>query len=458
MALIPLATEFNYRTGTPRETVTNLYVEATPQGPRPYSHRPRDGIVQQYEVGGGPVYLVVEISATATYVLSGNEVYLNGSLIGTVATGGFKQAARSDDQLVIVSGGTAYLIEYTTAPTVIVPITDPDLPEVGGVAFSNGRFIYPVRDSSQYYYSEINDAANIDGLGFANAEAYPDPIVRVDTLGDQVVFFGTVSLEFHSPTSDPAAPFQRAPGQTQDKGCLAPYSVVKCDNGLFWIGQDQGSGRLVFRTNGGVPQRVSSHSVEAALQEATDISECTAFTYIGDGHTFYTANIPGFGSLALDISTSKWHEWASYELPTFRIRCGGGSLYGGVDGNIYRFSSQARTDGADPIVRVVSTFIPIESRGKCNVIVLEGAMGVSDLVGAGTNAMVEMRFTDEVDGDYSAWDSIWEEVPLGAYGDRSARAAWWQLGLMTAPGRLFEFRYSAPVLSVPYGVMMNVRP
>jgi hypothetical protein len=335
-------------------------------------------------------------------------------------------------------------------------ITDVDLPEISGVAFSNGRFIYPQMNSSTYYYSDINDAGSIDGLSFANAEANPDPIVRTDTLGDQVVFFGSNSLEFHSPTQDPAAPFQRAPGQTQDKGCLAPYSVQKCDNSLFWLGQDQGSGRIIYRTSGGVPIRVSTHSIEAALQEAAvgDISEATAFTYIGDGHTFLVQNIPNVASFALDIATGKWATWASYDQATFKIRSGDGALYGDEDGNVYRFDTERKTDRDEPVVRVCSTFIPIESKGKCSILVLEGATGVSNLVAPGDDAKVEMRFTDDLTGDFSGWDS----VSLGLHGDRNARAAWFQLGQMTSPGRLFEFRYSDPVLSVPYGVMMNVRP
>lgn len=454
MSLIPLAAEFSYRTGTPRESCTNYYAEPTPQGPRPYSLRPRNGIVEQYRVGIGPAWLTIQIGAL-TYVLSGNGVYYNGSLIGTVATGGQKQAAFSDEQLVIVSGGNAYLIEYIATPASITVISDPDLPSVSGVVFAGGRFLYPATDfAGRYYFSEIGDAANIDGLSFENAESNPDPIVRMETIGDQVAIFGTDSLEFQSPTNDPAAPFQRAPGQTQDKGCVAAYSVIKCDNSLFWIGRDEGSGRTAYRTSGGVPIRVSTHSIEAALQEAddADITAATAFCYVGEGHTFYTINVPDTGSYSLDISTNKWAEWESYGLDTFRLRSGSGPLYGDHEGRIFRFDAEAVDDDGNPITRVCSCFIPVESRGKCNVLVLEIATGTSPL--AGPEAMVEMRYTDELTGDWTDWDAS----SLGLHGERTVRVAWWQLGRLTSPGRLFEFRITDPALSVAYGVMINVRP
>lgn len=453
MTLIPLATEFNDRTGTPRQSLTNMFAEPSKQGPRDFILRGRAGLKLSATRGLGPIRLIQPNRAgTGTYVVSGVEVYHNAVLIGAVAAGGSVQGAASESQTVIVSGGLAYLL----TPTSVTQITDEDLPPVSGVVFCGGRFVYPNLDSSQYHYSAVGNAGNIDGLDYANAEGSPDWIIRAENLGDEIAFFGSETIEYHRTTTDPNTPFVRADGRTQPKGCVSPRAVTLLDNGLHFLGREKGFGVAIYRTDGGVASKISTPSIDAALQRATasQIEVATAFGYVGDGHSWYVVNVPGVGSYAYDILTRTWSEWASYGRETFRIVAGESGLFGDHLGKLYTFDPESFSDDGEPLVRVCSTFVPLQDRIRCNVLSLECATGVSTLTGAGSAAVVEMRLTDELTGDFDEW----EACELGAIGERVERVSWRQLGLMHPPGRLVEFRCSEPVEFVAYGVSMNARP
>lgn len=456
MALAPLATEYANRAGGPQQSLNNMYVEKTPQGPRQFSVRGRPGLVPVATLGFGPVYWV-EYAAGARYVHSGSAIFRNDTQIGTVASGGTRQVAKSESQLAFTSGGKGYVVEYLDSPTTVAMITDPDLPDVSGVVFGpQARFYFPNTGSGQFHYSAIGDATTIDGLGFANAEADPDPITRGALIGGSLLWFGPESIENHQGTTDTAEPTVRVKELTANVGCNSPYSISPLDNGrLFFVGNDEG-GLGVYLTEGGHPQRLSTPSIDQALSSATadQIAETTGCSVVIEGHAWYVFNIPGLQSFAYDVSTKLWAEWSSYDLENFRIRTGNNGVFGDESGGLWSFSGSAYADGSDPLVRVCSAFLPVETRQRCNVLTLECATGVGTPTGQGTNPVVDHRYTDEVTGDFTEWLA----TDLGAEGDRSVRATWRQEGMMIAPGRYEEFRCSDPVPFACYGLSVNDRP
>lgn len=456
LALASLSSEYAYRADGPRASLLNMFREDTPQGPRQFSLRGRPGLVLNASLGTGQVYWVEEAGG-ARYANVGNSIYRNGTLIGAVSAGGTRQVAKSESQLVFTAGGNAYVVQYDTTPSVLSQITDSDLPAVSGVFFApNGRFNYPHLDEAgRYSFSAVGDATTIDGLDFATAESDPDTITRGCVLGDNVLFFGPRSIENHRPTSDPDAPLVRNQGLTQTIGCESPYAIVLMDNELFFPGLENG-GRAIYRTGGGIPVRVSTPSIDAHLEaiSSEQLAELTAFSVVAQGHSWYVVNVPGQGSFAIDRKTQGWAQWSSYERDVFRVRTGSNGVYGGDDGKLYTFSPSVYDDNGAPLIRVCAAFLPVTSRGRCNVLNLECSTGVGLSTGRGSEPVVEHRFTDEVTGDWTDW----EAGELGVQGDRAVRVSWPQQGLMHPPGRYEEFRCSDPVAFVANGVTVNARP
>jgi hypothetical protein len=454
MSSHPLATEWASRLGVPAKTLTNLYFEPTPQGPREYSLRGRPGLYRpavgtgmSAALGSGPVYLIEQVGLV-TYVLSGTDLYRNGIDIGNLAAGSYQQAARSASQFVIVSGNNAYLVD-----TVATQITDADLPDVSGVIFLGGYWIFPETGTSRYYYSAVDDATSIDALSFASAEVSPDTILRIVDVAGQAWIFGEESIEYASLTGNADSPLRAVSSRSQSVGCLAAMSVVPADNGVFFMGQDRGTGRGFFRTDGLEARRISTPSIDAVLDADTGANLILARSVIvyQDGHQFFLTNIPNVGSFAYDIASGRWAKWETYDADPFRIISGDGVYFGDEDGNIFRFASTTYDDDDDALVRTVSCFIPHEGNGRHNHLVLQCATGVGLASGQGSAPVVEMRWSDDLNGGWSAWQS----ASLGVMGDYDARAEWWQLGMAGRSGRLYEFRCSDPVNFVPFNVLLN---
>ena len=450
MTVIPLAAEDALIRGLPQRRAENVYIVPTPAGPTQFALRPRNGLASFYNLTADPVrgvFAKAGVYNGDVFTVTGGQLYRGATVLGLVANDNLPaRFAASDTELVLTSGGFA----YSYNGSMLTQNTDPDLPSVVDVAFLAGRFIYVEKDSDQFHWSAIGDSLSIDGLDFATAESSPDKTRTVETLGDDLMFCGGDTVEFWNPSTDITAPFARSSGRRYDKGILGVTSVIM-DNALHWLGSD----RRVYR-GGAVPTGISTPELEDRIAECANPDQARAY-YAGiKGEQFYVLNLPGVGTWAYQVSKGKWQKWSSFEQTLFRPACA--TTYQGVtyfgdsqSGQVLTFG-QAFTDLAEPISYVTSAFVPIPSGSPRNKNVsLLCTKGVGTATGQGINPQVEMRYTDEVDGGYSAW----AQEALGVQGDRQIKTTWWGLDAMQSPGRLYEFRCTDPVEFMPYGVTIN---
>jgi hypothetical protein len=430
----------------------NMYREPTPGGPTPDRRFPRPGLELQYTVGVGPIRATFLFQNKRVDV-SGDEVYYNQVLIGNVPPTGVVKFAVSNEECVINVNRGAY---YVTA-TSVTQIIDPDLPQTSDVLFLAGRFIYiHAGTDGEFSWSAVNDARTIDGLNFASAESNPDPITGGLIVGDNIAFVGTKTTEWWFPQDDITAPFIRSRGRKYDKGSTAIRSLVLCDNTMMFLGND----RIVYRA-GAVPTRISDEDMENRLRQLTaaELSVVSAYQAVWSGHTFYVLNLPRLGSWAFDVGQRAWTRWTTWDKPRFRVDCSDDDILGDYyTGRIMKFNSNLRVDMEDSIERIVACYIPVTGGVQRNTnLVLHCSRGVGATTGYGSEPVVEMRYSDHEGADFTNW----MEAPLGLVGDHSkaAMAHWVGLGSFQAPGRLFEFRCTDPVLFSPFGVSYNqLRP
>lgn len=425
--------------GLPEARLVNMVSEEG--GPAYDSPRlPRPGLVSTYAWDTLPVRGIFKLDGVfsgAIFALIGTTLYKNGSSIGTISGTDLAQFAASANQLVIVCNGAAYVTDGTTVSL----ITDTDLPVPISVCFLAGRFIYGTT-AGQFYWSAVNDAANIDGLAFSTAEASPDSLIAAQTVGDELFLFGANSVEVWDATGDNNQPFQRAGSKRFDVGCWSANAVATMDNTVFWVGDDG----IVYRASN-VPQRVSTNGIETRIRKAT--GTIVALVAIWEGHSVYVLNIPGQGSYGYDAATQNWAEWQSYGRTTFRGSCSLqylGQTYVGDDtnGKIWVLTPGTYTDGTDPITFIASAWVPVPNgRPRCDNAVLQGARGVGTTTGQGSAPITEMRYSDDQGRTFCDWIP---ETP-GAIGVYGRPPRWRRLGLMKAPGRLFEIRTTDPVLA-----------
>jgi len=478
---IPFFTDaFSRAFGFPDVIPVNMLIEETPlREERPYAayvglrevHYSRPGLVAYKNYGTGPLRGVFRAPfsyGAGLFVVCGTTAYnvTTGAACGTIPGADRARWAASEQQMVLVADGVAYLYDGANFD----PISNGVLPPVCDVAWLGDRFAFMATGSDTWWYSEISDAGNETGLDFATAESAPDPNVACAVLNDELVIFGSQSVEFWQVTSSATGPFAPVEGKGYQRGCIARDTVQFADNALFWVGDD-----LVVYRAGAVPQRISSSSIEDKIRQCADPTTLTAIVVQFEGHEIYVLNVPGVGSYAYDISRigvqaqaygdsyerGEWQEWQSAGFDTFRGQVAqmvSGVAYVGdmTTADLWIMQVGAYADAGGPLKRQASAFIKIEEgTPRCLNIVLHGVVGQGTATGAGSDPTVEMRFSDDQGRTFSGWKA----ASLGRMGAYRTRAFWQRLGLLRAPGRLVQVRCSDPVNIVFSHLELNaVRP
>ncbi len=478
---IPFFTDaFSRAFGFPSTIPVNLISEETPlREERPYAayvglrevHYSRPALTTGFNCGSGPVrgvFAAPPAYGGGLFAVFGGTAYnvATGAACGAIGGTDRVRWAASDAQMVLVASGTAYLFDGTNFTAIVSAV----LPPVTDVAWLRGRFVYLVAGSGVFWYSEINDAANIGGLNFATAESLPDGNVALDILNDELVIFGSKSAEFWSVSTDANAPYQPNTGRGYQRGCVARDTVRFADNALFFVGDN-----LVVYCSKNAPERISSSTIEDKLRQCATPAAIHAITATFEGHEFYVLNIPGVGSYAYDISRigtqaqaygdsyqrGQWQEWQSFGQQTFRGQCSvtlNDTVYVGdnATNDLWIQKVGAWTDAGGPFTRMASAFIKVEEgTPRCNNIVVHGVMGQGNPTSPAVNPVIEMRWSDDQGRTFVDW----RKANLGRQGAYLNRAFWTRLDCMRAPGRLVQIRCSDPVNVVLSHIELNaLRP
>lgn len=208
----------------------------------------------------------------------------------------------------------------------------------------------------------LADLSSIDPLDVATAEGAPDNLVSILCYNRTVLLFGTETTEAWSDTGAALFPFERIPGGFIQQGCCAARTPTLLDNSTFWLGRDKNGQGVVYRLNANVPQRVSTHAMEYAINQYSDISDAIGVSYQEEGHSFYWLIFPtGNSSWCYDVATGGWHQrlWLNEvdgSLNRPRANCmaffNGMHLVGDwQNGKIYQLSLEAGTDDGNDIYR-----------------------------------------------------------------------------------------------------------
>jgi len=394
------------------------------------------------------------------FALAGNtfyEVTKSGSAwahstIGTVATSSGRASIVYDGLNVIVSAGWRYA--YNIDSKAWTELSEaPTGTEADGV---DGYTVYVEAGTGKFWYGEYQKPGDVDGLNFATAEAYPDNLVGIVVLQRKVVLLGATSIEEWYNTGGSDNLFERIEGSVRDRGCAAAGSIARIDNTAFFLGSgDEGVG-MVWRLTDGAPQRISTHAVERALRQSTDLSAATAFVWEEFGHTFYQITAPGLASSwVYDVSAGLWHErayWNTRAGAYERHRAEIHAFWGGVHlvsdyqtGAIYETSFNAFDDAGNPQRWLRRTAYSDAQLRRFAVhsfqVDLETGVGL-DGNGQGANPVLYLRYSD--DGGRT-WSQL-RPASMGKIGQYRMRAIWRRLG--QSRNRIWEVSGSDPVKTV----------
>ncbi len=141
--------------------------------------------------------------------------------------------------------------------------------------------------------------------GFSEAEASPDPVQAMHVTTNEVVVFGTQSMQVFVP--DPSSDFSVA--STMALGCSARYSVIDVDGTFAWLDERQ---RFVM-SNGRNFEAISSPLMAKALSALETVSDCWGFRARIGSFDLLVWVFPTEGrGIVYDLAQKKWSEWRGW--------------------------------------------------------------------------------------------------------------------------------------------------
>ena len=348
----------------------NLYPEKNPdstQAPVPVTHYPTPGITKIADpptpgMGRG----IYEASTGDCYAVIGSNVYYIAPNYRFILLGHVSQnnniVRMSDNgiELMIVDGSSkGYTIDLTTR--VFSIITDPNFYGSNTVDYADTYFLLGRPRTNQWYISLSNSSA-FDPLDLAAKTGAPDPVTAVVALHREVWLIGAYTTEIWYDSGAADFAYAAMPGAMIEHGCLAPYSVIKIDVGIFWLSHDKQGHRMVLMGTPYTAARVSNHAIEAEFNTYAYVNDAVAYSYQLEGHVFYVLSFPSADKTwVYDLSTSEWHEWNWMDNDGVLHRHRGvvganpydtNLILDWETGTLYKIDPTRYTDNGQPIVRI----------------------------------------------------------------------------------------------------------
>jgi hypothetical protein len=337
------------------------------------------------------------------------------------------------------------------------------------ITYLNGRFVANLPNSQAFYCSEkvnlvtgVSNADWWDTLNETVADSNPDVAVGLISSHNELIVFGEISGEVFYDTGAAIAPFTRNASGVFEVGAVSPYSIAKIDNSVMWLGKSTTGQGIVYRLNGYTPFRISTYSIEYAIQNMSVITDAIAFTYQQDGHHFYVLTFPTGGkTFVFDANTNLWHEraglslgaltrWEAQEYAMFNNKH---LVCDYAEGKIYSLSLSAYDDGGTSRKWIRSWRAPSSQMKRVihHKLTLDCEVGVG-LTG-GAEPTVMLKYSD--DGGHTWSSELWRSLGIGSIGEYSKRVVWNRLGMTKGQPRIYELSGTAAVKTVLLGVYLE---
>lgn len=406
----------------------NLFPEVVPEGGMAPAFLQRcPGLQLQKVIGTGPIrgLWAHQTRGNDFYVVSGFEVYKMNSLTGTpvklgdVTGTGPVSIADNGTQIFFACNPDAFI--YDESNDTFTQITDPDFPGAVTVGYLDGYFVFNEPNSQRIWVTQLYDGFQIDPLDFASAEGSPDGVVGVFVDHRECWVFGTDSTEVWYNAGGADFPLSPIQGAFNEIGCVAPHSIAKMDNTVFWLGADARGQGVIYRAVGYNAQRVSTHAIEWRIQNYLDMTDAVAYTYQQDGHSFYVISFPSADETwAFDAATGAWHQRSSYSARA--------TSEGGFDPDAFEDTAFYTASFVNPS-STSGSFSRHRSNCQCN---FQGNIIVGDYDNGNIYTFEPTVYDDN--GIAQRWLRSWRALPTGANNLRRTTQHSLQLECQTGVG------------------------
>lgn len=324
------------------------------------------------------------------------------------------------NEVVIGNGQSGYV--YDTTDGTLTQITDEGFPGFRSVDFAD-QYVIGVEPFGRYWFhSDLADAKSYNTLDRAEAEKAPDRIQQAIATGSDVLVLGERTGQFFYNTGEATGTFANRSGAEMDVGAASPWTACRLDNTVYWLGND-GS---VYRLNGYVPQRISTHALEQAISRC-NLADAYAFTFEDRGHKCYLLTFPDGRTWCFDAATQEWTRRESYGFDRWRVsalvKWGRHWIAGDfINGKLYQLDWNVKQEAGEPLERrrVTGVLHDDQNRMIVNALELVFDTGMDETSPPLPNPAVQpLSITGDLPGGYELDAGTYQYVVSGGVLPRS---------------------------------------
>ena len=435
----------------------NLYPEINPEA---------RNIVSLHAFPGLKSFATLSGKGRGTHVMNDVQYVVYGNTLSSVDSAGASTSrgtivgesivdfADNGDQMVIVTGSTAYM--YTASTTTLAEISDVDLVDPTTVTYINNQFVFDnnseTSERGEFVTTQLNKAltpANIvNPLDFAKADSHPDDILKVIIYNEMVMFFGSEGIDpwWNSGRGNP--PFDKVQGASRPYGLASRTALDKTNEFIYFLDNERAPRRLF----GLQVSNIGNPAIGDAWTGYTTVSDAVVYAF--------SLNQQNFAVFTFPTANKSWlyHEesnsWYELTFGTDGQRHRGIShsfVYGKnliqdhSNGKLYELDLDTYTDNGEVIQRRRATAtihgglydMPGRELFYDRVeFVVQTGEGLA--TGQGSDPQLMIRRSDDGGRTWSAEE--WH--PLGAGGSYHIRVELQCQG--SALQRIYELTYSEP--------------
>jgi len=408
------------------------------------------GLSQLNTVDGVGRGILKDTFNNVLYIVAGNILYKKTDVntivtIGTIVGSGRVSMAWNGITLcIIVPGSKGYFYTNAGGLTEITDATFVDFMTnsnggVTSVCYKDSRFIYTTDD--EFFVGStttVNNGQDFDALDYDDAEVKPDPIVKAESIKNELYIFGTETIEVYQVTTGSGFPYVRIPGATIEKGLLARFSLVPFDNSFVFVGASSNEPPAIWRGEPGSASKISNSAIDAILDTYSDseIASITAWTYSDGGSWFAGFNLPD-RTLVYDATASMiqqrsvWHERLTnntkHRVEDVANMFGKNIVIDNIDGKVGYMSRDITTEYNQAVTRSFSTGYLHDNGYSFRISELEirATVGVGNTSGStDDDPLVTLYISTDQGNTYNSLGSR----KIGRSGEYYKRMIWRRLG------------------------------
>jgi hypothetical protein len=337
-------------------------------------------------------------------------------------------------------------------------------------AYQDGYGIYAKQVSTRWYLSKEDDFAEVNALDFASAGAFPDDVVAIISVQEELWLLCRITSEVWYNTGASDFPFERRANLVKNYGCRAPYSLaVGHNNILFWLARNRDGGFVIVNVIGYNISIISTEAIHAELRSYSRVDDAIGWVTQWDGHIFYIITFPTADrTWAYDLITQTWSEWRSRRLntqPSDNEYINGRWIANNFvffnekylvgdynSGKIYQLSSEVYTDDGEMIICERTTRALADKLNRISIYSLEVDFERGKGLTTGQGSDPQMMLQVSKDGSITWGNELWRTASkIGTY---KARAKWNKLG--TSRVYTFRIRMTDPTYRVILGATVDI--